>query len=124
MTPSPAKRRTAPEIIGFHLGWDIGDVSYNRYQPTRYSSPAIYTCGDYYFAAPSDNRPPKRPEMSWEPVGEYYGRRVYRASPNSPELTSEAQPSQLRGIDGHPYTPLFGQDGASCECSRAKERHK
>lgn len=33
-------RRTAPEIIGFHFGWDMRDVSETRYQPTRYTNPA------------------------------------------------------------------------------------
>lgn len=72
-----AKRRTAPEIIGFHLGWDMRDVSECRYQPTRYTSPGIYTLGPYYYAAPSNNKPPKNFPGPWKEVGEHYGRKVF-----------------------------------------------
>lgn len=71
------KRRTAPEIIGFMLGWDIADVSEMRYQPTRYNSPSIYTIGNGYYAAPSNNKAPSNMKGAWELVGEYYGRNVY-----------------------------------------------
>lgn len=73
-------RRTAANIIAFHLGWDITEVSANRYQSTVYRSPALYTVGDDYYAAPSNNKPPayKDYEGRWEEVGEYYGRKVYR----------------------------------------------
>lgn len=71
------KRRTAPEIIGTHLGWDMAEVSDGRYQPTRYSSPSIYVAGDDYYAAPSNNLPPKNMPGEWREVGEYYGRKVF-----------------------------------------------
>lgn len=71
------KRRTAPEIIGFHFGSDMRDISESRYQPTRYSSPAIYTIGNDYYAAPSDNRPPRNMPGSWKEIAEYYGRKIY-----------------------------------------------
>ena len=73
-----ATRRTAAEIIATHLMWDIADVRDERYQPTRYASPAIYNMGGYYFSAPSDNRAPKADVgQPWEEVGEYYGRKVF-----------------------------------------------
>ena len=75
------KKRTAAEIIGFHLGWDMREVSDSRYQPTRYSSPSIYTAGDYYWAAPSSNAPPKNMKGQWSEVAEYYGRKIYRMHP-------------------------------------------
>lgn len=71
------KRKTAPEIIGMHLCWDIADVSDGRYQPTRYASPSIYVCGDDYYAAPSNNKPPQKMAGDWVDVGEYYGRKVF-----------------------------------------------
>lgn len=75
-----AMRRHANEIIGFHLGWDLREVSEGRYQPTRYSSPSIYVCGEDYYCAPSGSqKPPKG--FEWEKVGTYYERDVFRASP-------------------------------------------
>jgi hypothetical protein len=75
-----AKRRTAADIIATHLWSDIADVRDDRYQPTRYASPAIYNMGQDYYAAPSDNRCPKAEVgQPWEEVGEYYGRKVFRS---------------------------------------------
>lgn len=75
-----AKR--ANEIIGFHLGWDLGEVSDGRYQSTRYSSPGVYVCGESYFCCPSGNQKP--PEgWDWKKVGAYYGREVFRADPET-----------------------------------------
>lgn len=74
------ERRTAPEIIGFHFGWDMRDVSETRYQPTRYVNPAIYSMGDSYFAAPSNNATPKHIVGGpWECIAEYYGRKIFRS---------------------------------------------
>jgi len=71
-------RKTAPELIAFHLGWDMPDVSDGRYQSTRYTAPGVYVCGEDYFCAPSGSqRPPKG--WAWEVVGTYYGRDVFRA---------------------------------------------
>lgn len=70
----------ANEIIGFHLSWDMADVSAGRYQSTRYSSPGVYVCGEDYFCCPSGSQ--KLPKgWNWQKVGEYYGRTVYRAEP-------------------------------------------
>ena len=74
-------RRTAANIIGFHFGWDIRDVSDCRYQPTRYASPSIYTLGDSYYAAPSNNLPPKNMKGDWKVVAEHYGRKVFELKP-------------------------------------------
>ncbi len=41
--------KRANEVIAETLGWDIKDVSECRYQ--KYSSPAVYSIGDRYFAA-------------------------------------------------------------------------
>ena len=68
------KRRTAPEIIGFHLGWDIRDVSEGRYQ--RHCNPAVYVCGSRYYCGPTAAQ--KLPsDFEWSQVGEWYGRKVY-----------------------------------------------
>jgi len=74
-----AKR--ANEIIAFHLGWDIKEVSDGRYQ--SYSSPGVYVCGESYFASPTTGQKlPKVTESGeWVKVGTYYGRDVYRADP-------------------------------------------
>lgn len=75
-------RRTAANIIAFHFGWDIKDMTEQRYQPTRYSSPSIYSLDQSYFAAPSNNQPPKNMKGNWKVIGEHYGRKVF-------ELTQE-----------------------------------
>lgn len=72
-------RKTAPELIAFHLGWNMPDVSEGRYQPTRYASPSVYVCGNDYYCAPSGSQ--KTPNgWDWNIVGTYYGRDVYRAA--------------------------------------------
>lgn len=74
------KRRTAAEIIAFHFSADVQDVRETRYQSTRFSSPALYVLSDDYYAAPSDNRPPRYVVGEpWEKIAEYYGRAVYRS---------------------------------------------
>lgn len=74
-------RRTAANIIGFHFGWDIRDVSETRYQPSRYSNPAIYVIGQDYVAAPANNLPPKNMKGDWKEIGEHYGRKVFLLTP-------------------------------------------
>lgn len=71
----------ANEIIAFHLGWDVKEVSEGRYQ--GYTSPSIYVCGDSYFAAPTSGQklPSKISENEWKLVAEYYGRQVWRVDP-------------------------------------------
>lgn len=71
--------KTAPEIIAFHLGWNMPDVSDGRYQ--RYSAPGVYVCGNDYFCCPtaSQTLPKGISESPWEAVGTYYSRTVYRA---------------------------------------------
>ena len=71
------KRRTAAEIIGFHFGSDMRDVSEGRYQPSVYRDPAIYVIGEDYVAAPADNRPPRKMPGRWQEIGEHYGRKVF-----------------------------------------------
>lgn len=72
------KRRTAAEIIAFHFGWDMREVSDTRYQSTRYTSPALYVIGNDYYAAPSNNLPPKyEVGGNWHVIAEYYNRKIY-----------------------------------------------
>lgn len=76
------KRRTAAEIIAFHFCSDIRDVPDDRYQPTKYANPAVYSIGDAYYAAPSSNTKPKYNDIGgpWEEIAEHYGRKIYRSS--------------------------------------------
>jgi hypothetical protein len=68
--------KQANEIVAFHLGWDMAEVSDCRYQ--RHTAPAVYAIGDHYFTAPTAKQ--KLPvDWEWERVGEYYGRPVYRS---------------------------------------------
>ena len=72
--------KTAPEIIAFHIGWDMAEVSESRYQ--RHTAPGVYVCGSDYFCAPTKSqKPPKG--FDWQKVGEHYGRPVYRAAPST-----------------------------------------
>lgn len=75
------KRRTAAEIIAFHFCSDIRDVQSCRYQPTRYTAPALYTIGDHYYCSPLPTQTPPKP-WRWEKIGTHYGRDVMRAHMN------------------------------------------
>jgi hypothetical protein len=76
------KRRTAAEIIAFHFGWDITDVRDCRYQPTRYTAPAIFTIGDDYYCAPTKGQ--KLPKgWAWTGFSHHYGRDIYCAPMNA-----------------------------------------
>lgn len=75
------KRRTAANIIAFHFGCDISEISESRYQPSRYSSPAVYVVGGDYYAAPSNNKPPKyNVGEHWVELAEWYNRKIFRAA--------------------------------------------
>jgi hypothetical protein len=68
----------ANEIIAFHFGWDIKDVSDGRYQPSRFSNPSIYVVGEDYYCAPTAKQKlPK--DFKWTEIAEWYDRKVYRA---------------------------------------------
>lgn len=73
------KRRSAAEIIAFHFGWDMRDVSETRYQPSKYTSQAIYVIGDDYYCAPVIGQRPKWPcpGKAWRELAEHYGRKIY-----------------------------------------------
>lgn len=73
-----AKRYSGAYIIAFHFCSDVRDVSSQRYQSTRYPSPALYTIGDDYYCAPAVGQKPTK-GFPWEKIGEHYGRSVYRA---------------------------------------------
>lgn len=74
------RKRSAPELIGFHLGSDMRDVSDGRYQSTRYAAPGVYVVGGSYWCAPtSTQKLPEPDRWSWTEAGEYYGRKVYWA---------------------------------------------
>lgn len=70
--------KTAPEIIGFHLGWDIQDVKDGRYQ--RHDSPGVYVCANDYYCSPTASQKPPSGFNEWNKVGTYYGRDVYKAT--------------------------------------------
>jgi hypothetical protein len=73
------KKRSAAEIVAFHFGYDIAEMRDQRYQPTRYSSPAIFTVGDDYYCAPTKGQ--KLPAgWNWKAKATYYGRDIYEAS--------------------------------------------
>ena len=71
------KRRTAAEIIATHIGYDMAEMSEYRYQPTRYSSPAIYAIGDTYYCAPSNGKLHKG--WDWTLAATVLGREVFEA---------------------------------------------
>lgn len=78
--PTTKSGKRANEIIGFHLGWDINDVTDGVYQPTRYSSPRVYVCGDSYYCCPNGSKKPPA-GFNWKLDGTHYGRDVYMAEP-------------------------------------------
>ena len=81
-----SKRYSAAYIIAFHFGEDLAEMAGRRYQPTRYTAPAIYVFGDDYYCCPSGSQKPPRDRdfpdsdrWDWQPIGTYYGRTVYEA---------------------------------------------
>lgn len=68
--------KSAAEIIGFHLGWDIAEVRDGLYQRT--TAPAVYVCGSDYFTCPTAKQKLPKDIGEWATVGTYYGRTVYR----------------------------------------------
>lgn len=81
MTCKPQQRRvTAAEAIAFVIGYDFAEMKDCRYQPTRWTSPAIYVCGDdYYAAVPTGPIRPDYADLRWEWAGAAYGKTIYRA---------------------------------------------
>ena len=74
------KRRSAEECIAFLFGSDIADIRDSRYQPTRYSSPAVFVVGNDYYCAPTKKQ--KVPAgWNWKARAFYYGREIYEAAP-------------------------------------------
>lgn len=74
-----ATAKRANEIIAFHLGWDITDVTDGKYQ--RYTNPSIYVCGDDYYCCPTAKQ--KLPKgFNWTGAGHQYGRDIYKAKPD------------------------------------------
>lgn len=73
-------RYTAPYIIGFHFGSDMRDISEGRYQPTRYTAPAVYVVGNDYYCVPSGSQHPPKGDWEWRPLAAYYGRTIYCAT--------------------------------------------
>jgi hypothetical protein len=81
-------RRSAPEIIAFHLGWDINDVKDTQYCPTQLAAPRVYSIDlrhdgiEYaYLAAPSNNKmKPNYANLEWVKIGEEYGRFIFGAT--------------------------------------------
>jgi hypothetical protein len=71
------RRITAAEVIATHISYDLAEMSEYRYQPTRYSSPAIYAVGDQYYSAPMNDK--LHAGFKWRLDGTILGRRVYSA---------------------------------------------
>ncbi len=46
-----ARRTSGAAVIAATFSTDVGSVSEQRYQPTRYAGPAVYSIGERYFAA-------------------------------------------------------------------------
>lgn len=69
------------EIIAFHLGWNMPDVTDGVYQASRYASPRVYVCADDYYCAPTERQKLPKDDFDWKEVGEHYGRKVYRSVP-------------------------------------------
>lgn len=68
--------KTAPEIIGFALGWDMADVKDGLYQ--RHRAPGVYVCGDDYYCCPTTKQKlPEPPGGAWGAIGIFYGRAVF-----------------------------------------------
>jgi len=72
------KRRSAAELIATVLCWDWNDVKENVYQPTRYTSPRVYSIGEGYMCAPTAKQKLPTDLGEWKVAGEAYGRKVYR----------------------------------------------
>lgn len=75
------KRTSGAEVLAATLLMDRAEMSEHRYQPTRYSSPAVYSFGGDYFAA-YKTRPKHKVGGEWELVkdqfwAEKYGTRVW-----------------------------------------------
>lgn len=78
---APRRNRSAAECIGFRLGWDMRDVSENRYQAGKQKYP-VYTIGNEYMCCPpAGATPPKG--WKWKPDGEAYDRTIYSATESS-----------------------------------------
>jgi hypothetical protein len=72
------RRRSAAELVAFHLCADIADVRDSEYQRGR-TAVRVFTWGDDYFCAPPSGKiPPK--DRTWTLAGTYYDRPVYRSS--------------------------------------------
>ena len=52
-------------IMASTLGMDYSELPEYRYQPTRYSSPAVYCCGNNYYAI-SYKKPKHKVGGEWE----------------------------------------------------------
>ena len=65
-----AKR--AAEVIAETLGWDVKEMSDYRYQ--RYTSPAVYSIGERYFAA-HPTKPKHEVGQDWREHTDQFGAR-------------------------------------------------
>jgi hypothetical protein len=74
------KRRSATELVAFHLGWDMADVRDCRYQAKRGEMP-VFTCGDSYYCCPPEGEHPGNLKgFTWIADGTAYGRTIYTAT--------------------------------------------
>jgi len=65
--------KRANTVIAETLGWDIKDVIECRYQ--KYSSPAVYSIGDRYFAAHPSKPKHKDVGGEWREHDDQFGAR-------------------------------------------------
>lgn len=77
------RKITAAEVIATYVSYDCAEMSDYRYQPTRYSNPAIYAIGNTYYCAPTNGKLHKGWNWSFEAV--VLGRNVYTAGTNIEE---------------------------------------
>lgn len=72
------RNKSAAECIGFRYGWDMRDVSDNRYQAGKQSLPVYTMFNGYVCCPPAGVKPPTG--WAWKADGEAYGRTVYYAT--------------------------------------------
>lgn len=66
-----SKRTSGAEVIAATFGVDLAEMSECRYQPTRFTSPAVYTFGNDYYAA-HKTKPRHKVGGEWTPVADQF----------------------------------------------------
>ena len=74
--------KQSAEIIAFYLCQDLAEMREYRYQPTKWSTPAVYSFGDErYYAAPTSGKMPKGycGLNDWQHLATEFGRKIFMA---------------------------------------------